>query len=546
MVSFAETGGSPMPEPSPSPPGPSDNGPIVALLLPSLVDAAAHGEGLGKTLGAVPGAVRLLVCIPEGPAEPLVSMLAGLKVDIQILLGHEADKPQTDALVVRAPAGMSQNDLLDFAFALCDVVLVGKGYENKKSARHASQKLGKALVTIGSTLYSPSPAVVDAAKDIDPDLNPWGRRVFGRVEQGILECLALIGWGDEKTRRNRFWRSFLPNWGPNPYFAPPDWKSLCPDKAAVEDSSPLVRCFDAMDRSASYGSYKHRDVAWIAHFGAAAAVAFAVAGYLAGRLGPEFSGLEFLLLLWVGSCIWRARRTNLQDRWTARRLGAEQLRIARMSLPLLVLPPALATADAEDWDERDNEAGRFEFAALDQVKRAVRQQGLPRVDYSDLTAVEAGRWLRLIVADQMRYHQNNHQTLERAEKSLSFVTAIIFVLSMLAAAAVLGLHLLGLHDHYPRWLMTALMAATAGPAFAAALHGAGMRLGIVHRAALSREMQKQLKATTDALEQLVKGAPSSPRALQEARELAFEAAKAMGTENSSWHHLVRRYKDELP
>lgn len=333
-----------MPEPSPSPAGQPDNGPIVALLLPSLVDAAVLGEGLGKTLGAVPGAVRLLVCNPEGPAEPLVSMLAGLPVDIQILLGHETDKPQTDALVVRAPAEMSKNDLLDFAFALCDVVLVGKGYENRRSARHASQKLGKPLITVGSALYSPSPAVVDAAKDLDPDLHPWERRIFGRVEQGILECLALIGWGDEKVRRNRFWRSFGPDWGPNPYFAPATWESLCPDKAAVEKASPLVRCFDAMDRSASYGSHKHRDVAWIAHFGAAGAVAFAVAGYVAGRLGPGFSGLEFLLLLWVGSCIWQARRTNLQDRWTARRLGAEQLRIARMSLPLLVLPPALATA----------------------------------------------------------------------------------------------------------------------------------------------------------------------------------------------------------
>jgi hypothetical protein len=534
-----------MPESSPGPPGRSDSGTIVALLLPSLVDGAAHDEGLRKTLAATPGAVRLLVCIPEGPAEPLLSVLAGLKADMQILLGHEAGKPQTDAFVVRAPAGMSQSDLLDFAFALCDVVLVSKGYENKKSARHASQKLGKALVAIGSTLYPSSPAIVDGAEDLDPGMHPWGRRVFGRLEQGILECFARFGRLDGKKRKSRLWRSFRLKWGPSPYF-PQGWQGLCPDKAAVDESSAIVRCFDAMDCSASYGSYKHRDLAWVAHFGVAGAVAFAVAGYIAGALGPVFSGLEFLLLLWVGSCIWRARQTNLQDRWTARRLGAEQLRIARMSLPLLVLPPALATADAEDWDDREDEAGHFEFAALDQVKRAVRQQGLPRVDYDSLTAAEAARWLHLIVDDQVHYHQTNHQTLERAEKSLSGVTAIIFVCSMFAAVAVLALHFLGLHDHHPRLLMAALMIATAGPAFAAALHGAGMRLGIVHRAALSREMQKQLKKTADALEQLVKGAASSPRALQEARELAYEAAEAMGAENSSWHHLVRRYKDELP
>jgi hypothetical protein len=536
-----------------SPPGQSDRDPIVALLLPSLVDAAAHGEGLGKTLGAVPGAVRLLVCIPEGPAEPLVSMLAGLTVDIQILLGDGADKPQTDALVVRAPAGMSENDLLDFAFALCDVVLVGKGCENRRSARYASQKLGKALITVGSALHVPSLAAAEVTDDLDPDMHPWGQRIFGRLEQGMLECLALFGWGDEKSRKNRLWRSFRLKWGPSPYFAPRDWKTLCPDEAAVGESSPLVRRFEAMDRSALYGSYIHRDMAWAAHFGVALAVFFAVAGYVYGssRLvvptgggetfewrGFVFSVLEFVLLVGVAVCIWRARQIGLQDRWTARRLGAEQLRIARMSLPLLVLPPALATADTEDGDDRDGEAGRFEFAALNEVKRAVRRQGLPRVDYGSLSAADAARWLHLIVDDQMHYHQNNYQTLERSEKSLRHLAELIFLLSIVAVAVVV----LQLHGQDPRFLM----ATAAGPAFAAALHGAGMRLGIVHRAALSREMKKQLRDIADALEARARMASSSPRALQVIREFAYEAAKAMGAENSSWHHLVRRYKDELP
>lgn len=90
------------------------------------------------------------------------------------------------------------------------------------------------------------------------------------------------------------------------------------------------------------------------------------------------------------------------------------------------------------------------------------------------------------------------------------------------------------------------MATAAGPAFAAALHGAGMRLGIVHRAALSREMKKRLKDISNALDALIRSGKTSPRAWQEVRELAYEAAEAMGAENSSWHHLVRRYRDELP
>ncbi len=91
-------------------------------------------EDLRKILCASRGAVRLLVCIPESPAEPLLSMLASLKVEMQILLGHQTDEPQTGKLVVRAPAGMSRNDLLEFTFALCDVVLVAKGYASRHRA----------------------------------------------------------------------------------------------------------------------------------------------------------------------------------------------------------------------------------------------------------------------------------------------------------------------------------------------------------------------------------------------------------------------------
>lgn len=545
-----------MPASSPSLAGPSDSGPIVALLLPSLVDGAALDEGLRKTLGTAPGAVRLLVCIPEGPAEPLLSMLAGLKADMQILVGQQVHIPQTGEFVVRAPVGMSEKDLHVFALALCDVVLVRNGNESKQFARHASLELGKELITIGSDLHLSSRAVEDATEDLDPDKYPWRRWIYGRLEQGMMECLALLGCGDGKKRKSRLLRSFRWKWGPIPYFAPqgPEgWEALCPDRAAVDDSSALVRCFAAMDRSASFGSFKHRDIAWLAHFGVAFAVFFAVVGYIygysvpgvpaaggeaSGWLGEAFSWVELVLLVLVVYWIWRARHTNLQDGWTACRFGAEQLRIARMSLPLLVLPPALATADAEDSDSGDGEPGRFEFVALNQVKRAVRRHGLPRVDYGSITVVDAARWLRLIVADQMRYHHDNHQTLHRAEEGLRRVSGFFFALSIAAVAAVL----LKLHGHDPRFLM----ATAAGPAFAAALHGAGMRLGIVHRAALSRDMEKQLKKIVDALEMRIKAAASSPRAWQEVRDLAYKAAEAMGEENSSWHHLVRRYRDELP
>jgi hypothetical protein len=304
-----------------------------------------------------------------------------------------------------------------------------------------------------------------------------------------------------------------------------------------------------MDRSALYGSRKHRDITWINHLSAGFAVLFAVLGQVgpdhadgAERLdwhrffwhGWEWGASELAALLLIIFLVTLVLRSKLQERWTACRLGAEQLRIARMSLPLLVLPPALATEDRSPEGEHVD----YELAALAQVKRAVRQQGLPCVDYGSTTPAAGAAWPHLIVADQLHYHESNHITLERAEKSLSAVTAFIFLGSM----AVVLLVLMWFRTHDPRFLI----ATAAGPAFAAALHGAGMRLGIVHRSALSRDMKEQLGKIGQALGKLIKAAPSSSKAWHEVRTLTYRAAEAMGEENSSWHNLVQRYRDELP
>ena len=91
-----------------------------------------------------------------------------------------------------------------------------------------------------------------------------------------------------------------------------------------------------------------------------------------------------------------------------------------------------------------------------------------------------------------------------------------------------------------------LLFTAAGPAFAAALHGAGTRLGIVHRAALSRGIEKELRQIDSNLIKLINGTHSSKDPAAEVRALASAAAEAMGTENTSWHGLVRRYKEEVP
>jgi hypothetical protein len=250
----------------------------------------------------------------------------------------------------------------------------------------------------------------------------------------------------------------------------------------------------------------------------------------------EWGIAEVMILLAVVVVVTGARSTGLQDRWTACRLGAEQLRIARMSLPLLVLPQALATKDAQSvGDSHGQKKFELEFLALAQVKRIVREQGLPQRN-DDFGAEKAAKWLHLIIDDQIVYHRNNHRKLDQAEDGLRHTTQVLFGIVVIAVV-------IHLYSH-ASWL---LLVTAAGPAFAAALHGAGTRLGIVHRSALSLDVDAKLTQVDETLTALIKAPPSlEQESWKEVRKLAYEATKIMGSENTSWHHLVRRYRDELP
>ena len=60
-------------------------------------------------------------------------------------------------------------------------------------------------------------------------------------------------------------------------------------------------------------------------------------------------------------------------------------------------------------------------------------------------------------------------------------------------------------------------------------------------------MERELKQIGTALKKLIDNPPPVELdAWSELRRLAFQAANAMGRETTSWHGLVRRYRDELP
>jgi hypothetical protein len=511
----------------------------VVLLLPELLGGDVDDAKLRATLADAAMPIRLLLCLTGDNGGPLLEMLTGLGPELQLLIGQTVAAPATTAFTARALPGTSAKDLTELALAYSDIVLVAPQAEATALTRNIAS-LGKTTVVAGAPLRPIDPP--DFLHGLDPDAAGWqracGRKWCGRIEQAVLELLAFNWLGRAEDgiaeSKKRLGKCFGRGWKPDAYFAPDAWQKLAPDRGALDASSKIVRWFEILDRSAVYGSYIHRDLVWLEHLGAAFAVLAAVAGALTEHgHGHIWGVIELVTLIAVAGMVLSVRHSWLQDRWTACRFGAEQLRIARMSLPLLVLPPALATKDTPPTEDEDDKETEFEYQALKLIKRIVREHGLPRLD-PGLTPQQAAQWLDLIVNDQITYHHNNERKLDYAEIRLRSATQALFIIAIVAVVA-----------HFfvdAHWL---LLLTAAGPAFAAALQGTITRLGIVHRAALSVEATKALGDVHADLQALMKAPPPAPQAWSEVRRLAYSASTAMGRENTSWHGLVRRYRDDL-
>jgi len=514
----------------------------IVLILPA---AGMNDEAALRASLVGPGrAVRVLLYVPEDVDRSLAISLAEtlerINVETQIFLHSKIENLGTAAFTLQAPQEISRKDQLELAFAFSDAVLIAAA--SRPELKKEADKFGKPTFRFGA----PFPMLFcnrSITEDLDPKQPGWffdgPSTLFGRLEQAILELFAFcwLGWNKdglaESTKQLK--RCFQRDWKAEPYFASETWRELAPDSLALDESSPLVRHFEAMDRSALYGSYVYRDLIWVTHFLAAFAVLAAVAGTLVDAYSwwVLFWGFsELVTLLFVLGLIFASRNFALRDRWTACRLGAEQLRIARMALPLLVSPRALSTLSSSTASGHGDKPG-FDALALEEVKRAVRDHGLPRRTVP-LEPSQAARWVHCIVADQIGYHHRNHKKLERFESWITYCTAGLFLISLVAVVRHLWSHEHGL-----------LLFTAAGPAFAAALHGAGTRLGIVHRAALSEGMEKDLQQIDSSLIKLMDGKHTASNPAAEVRALASAAAEAMGSENTSWHGLVRRYKEEL-
>jgi hypothetical protein len=446
------------------------------------------------------------------------------------------------------PPGASRAEVNELALALSDVVLAGD-----HDLVDAASQLRKPIVEPGAVLppaTTTEPASPDKLIALDPQsrrgMAGWTLRGAGRWDWFMNHVLAY--WG--RLLYGLIGRSPLPSltpftkaigklvpgrWSNEAYFAPDSWKTHCPIDPATLVASNIVRTFDRLDRAALGGARLYRDLIWTAHFFAAAAVFAAVAGairfppHLSLRLpdladGPLIElwpAVELFVLVAILLIVHLAYRWRLHQRWIACRIGAEQLRIARLCLPLLVTPRLLLTPDRPEPGHADGEAA----AAMSLVKRAIRDDGLCAARQG-FGVREAAAWVRCIVDDQAAYHRNNFERLEGVEMGIKAVSTIFFASAIFVVLA----HVLHQIEEAP-WL---LLVTAAGPAFAAATHAAGTRLEIVHRRELSRESAHALQDISARLAVEVDQA-DEVSAWIAVRQSARQAAQVMGSEAETWH-----------
>jgi hypothetical protein len=535
----------------------------------------------------------LLRVADESAAAQLIE--APLPACIHLLLEAGPDAMCQDPRIIRFPAGTPERDIEDFGLAMADAVLLpsdGAGQALAARARGAGK-----LVLDSAELVDPVTHVRSASPDLakqlrqlqrlDPESNRLLARLtpfFTRIDAITIETMAIFGKLVHSPMflvrkpsvlppHFRKLRRHLVRWKVSADPGPGDCGAPCPTGAEAENGR-MAQEFAWLDRAALAGARLFRDAVWTSHFLAFVAVLLAVLG--AGSVAAEGSGhgglggtialFELLALVAIVWLVSMQQVSKLHSRWTACRIGAEQIRLARIGLPLLVVPPLMLSPDkvqeshpvppADGKDHGHHERHKenkdnYAAVALALAKRAVRGDG-PCAIGPDVPLEDAALWLRAQVVYQRDYHRANHDRLEAVEHAIRWINgAIFFVVILTVLPHAVGLfrpdweahldifHYLGLDISHYRLVITA-----GGPAAAAALHGVATRLEIMRRSDFSRAYAKKLDEVTRELDRIAAG--SGDADWTTLRRLAAVAIDAMGSEAEAWHATMLLTPVALP
>jgi len=314
----------------------------------------------------------------------------------------------------------------------------------------------------------------------------------------------------------------------------------------IAPTSVLDAQFDRADVKATVAAGKHRSAVWLSSIASTMAVFAAVAGAIhlwTHEHGLFWVVLELVLVLLIIALLWRARQQQWHSRWIANRFVAEQLRYARMGLPLLAHNKSLFDSPSCVMPDATGVA-RLEVLSpdLQTLQKTLTRLGLPvPAAGGPFVAATADSlpllrdYVLAVVQDQIAYHERVHHDQHATEHVLHRLSLLLFCLT---GAAVVGHFVL-----HASWL---LIFTAFFPALAAGIHGLSTSLEISRIAEQSKATASDLHQLALAMRMAGDNPGSAWRRWVQLRHLTLLAAELMSDENDQWQKLVTHQKPKLP
>ena len=331
--------------------------------------------------------------------------------------------------------------------------------------------------------------------------------------------------------------------GPLSAYRGPAWEGA---KELVQPTPHLDQPFDNADVAASIAAGKHRSSAWISSMASTGAVFAAVAGAIHLWVNPHaafWAVLELVLVALIVTLLWRSQKKQWHSAWISSRFVAEQLRYARMGLPLMVVGKTFSEpAFAVFPNSKAEQELCLVSEDLYKIQLALASSGLPAtpngqpyVAASSQMLVQIQQYVLSVVKDQMTYHQRVHHEHHSVEHVLHRFSLVLFTLTALAIGAHFWLH--------AEWL---LIFTAFFPALAAGIHGLSTSLEIARLSEQSEATADQLQDLHLAIESVLRGEATLWQKWIHLRHLTLLASEVMSDENSQWQKLVTHQKPKLP
>lgn len=331
-----------------------------------------------------------------------------------------------------------------------------------------------------------------------------------------------------------------------------------PTKPASDKEHPIAPptkslepAFEKADILATAASSWHRLSQWLLYGFAAIAVLSAIAGHLEILTQESrWSYFEAFLIIAILSIYYlEAKKWRIHPKWIGNRFVAEQLRLARMCLPLLILPNQFYMPAWGVTQEGGKRKLNLENPELWHVQRILIQEGIPQENKNERVYIarehidDTAKYIGTILQDQIEYHEKNTSKNVGLHKSLENFSLWLFAITVFVIL---------IHPFIEiEWLSRNVIFITAVfPAIGAAIHGLLTKLEVERTAQQSEKTTNMLKSLQ---ENFANSSGNYPwKEGQEwldwlrLRQLAIEASRAMSEENIQWQALLRAQGTDLP